>query len=67
MMRHSLILIVLMITLSNQTQYVPIPKTPVGIPFGAVNGRIQSELIYDPVCTYIFTQVMILGILMSML
>lgn len=66
-MNQKIILILLAITLSYQTQYVPIPKTTVGIPFGATNGQISIELIYDPVCTYIFIQVTIPGISMSIL
>lgn len=34
------------------SQYVPIPKKPVGINFGATNGQIQIELVYDPVCIF---------------
>jgi len=43
----------LLIALSNQTQYIPIPKTLVGIPFGNPLGQITMELIYDPVCNYL--------------
>lgn len=43
----------LFITLTQQTQYVPIPKSLVGIPFGNQTGQITIELIYDPVCNYI--------------
>lgn len=40
----------LIIFLTHQVQYVPIPKKMVGIPFGNPNGQINIELIYDPVC-----------------
>jgi hypothetical protein len=45
-----LTLCVLLVTLASQTQYVPIPKSLVGIPFGNQTGQITIELIYDPVC-----------------
>lgn len=45
----------LFIILAQQSQYVPIPKKMVGIPFGSPNGQINIELIYDPVCN-IFIQ-----------
>lgn len=51
-MTGKLLIIFLIVVITYQSQYVPIPKTPVGIPFGATNGRISIELIYDPVCKY---------------
>lgn len=49
-----LILILLTVVITYQSQYVPIPKTTVGIPFGATNGKIAIELIYDPVCINLY-------------
>jgi len=40
-MNKHLILLILFVGLSIETQYVPIPKTPVGIPFGNLNGKIN--------------------------
>lgn len=48
------LIISILLTISNQTQYVPIPKTTVGIPFGNTSGKIYIELIYDPVCKYLY-------------
>ncbi len=48
--RLGIFILFTLITLAHQSQYVPIPKTTVGIPFGATNGKISIELIYDPVC-----------------
>jgi hypothetical protein len=49
-MTSKLVLFAILIALTIQTQYVPIPKRPVGIPFGNSNGKINIELVYDPVC-----------------
>lgn len=35
------LLFILLIVITYQSQYVPIPKTTVGIPFGATNGKIS--------------------------
>ncbi len=35
------LLFILLIVVTYQSQYVPIPKTPVGIPFGVTNGKIS--------------------------
>lgn len=51
-MNSRLLLAFVLVTVTLQVQYVPIPKTPVGIPFGNDNGRIFIELIYDPVCKF---------------
>lgn len=47
-----LVLIFAVLVFTHQSQYVPIPKTMVGIPFGNPSGKINIELIYDPVCTF---------------
>jgi hypothetical protein len=49
-MTSKLVVFAILIALTIQNQYIPIPKRPVGIPFGNPNGKINIELVYDPVC-----------------
>ena len=39
-----------LVSLSMSSQYVTIPSSPQGIPFGSANGTILMELAYDPLC-----------------
>ena len=49
-MTSKLVVFAILIALTIQNQYIPIPKRPVGIPSGNPNGKINIELVYDPVC-----------------
>ena len=49
-MTAKLVVFAILIVLTIQTQYIPIPKRYVGLPVGNPLGKIQIELNYDPVC-----------------
>ncbi len=46
----SIILALLIVTTIYATQYVPIPKRPIGILVGSPSADVKIELVYDPLC-----------------
>lgn len=60
-MIEKLLVFILLVSASLQSQYVPFTNKLVGIPFGNPSGQIYIELIYDPVCMRYSTQVMTQG------
>lgn len=56
-MIEKLLVALLLVSVSLQSQYVPFTKKLVGVPFGNPSGQIYIELIYDPVCMQYSTQV----------